>query len=206
MPWHIEDNHPDCAGFSVVKDEDGEVEGCHRTRQQAEAQLAALYASEDDEEDDYEDDDEAIGVNDDENLANEVGIRAGKGPRAIITDIDGTLRLDNGPNNQLVRYLDESDAIIIVVTARNESQREATRRYLDSIGLEYDRLEMSPGGDAVAYKKRTATALLQRYTIDEAFENDAATRAAYESLGITARAPMANLARAQQILADLRRS
>ena len=75
MPWHIESTHPACQGFAVVEDEDGEVYGCHRTQEQAEAQIAALYESEDDE-DDYEDDDEAIGVNDDENLANEVGIRA----------------------------------------------------------------------------------------------------------------------------------
>ena len=46
MPWHIETDNPDCAGFAVVKDDDGEVEGCHRTRSQAERQMAALYASE----------------------------------------------------------------------------------------------------------------------------------------------------------------
>lgn len=46
MPWHIETDNPDCTGYAVVKDEDGEVEGCHRTRGQAERQLAALYAAE----------------------------------------------------------------------------------------------------------------------------------------------------------------
>ena len=46
MPWHIEADNPDCQGFAVVKDDDGEVEGCHRTRAQAERQMAALYASE----------------------------------------------------------------------------------------------------------------------------------------------------------------
>jgi hypothetical protein len=71
MPWHIEADNAQCAGFAVVKDEDGEVEGCHRTRPQAEQQLAALYASEDDDEND---DDEGID-DDDENLANEIGMR-----------------------------------------------------------------------------------------------------------------------------------
>lgn len=56
MPWHIEDDHPECQGYAVVKDEDGEVEGCHRTRTQAEAQLAALNIAEA-EDDDMEDDD-----------------------------------------------------------------------------------------------------------------------------------------------------
>lgn len=47
MPWHIESDHPDCSGFAVVKDGTGEVEGCHDTEAEAEAQLAALHASED---------------------------------------------------------------------------------------------------------------------------------------------------------------
>lgn len=46
MPWHIETDNAGCEGFAVVKDDDGELEGCHRTRAQAERQLAALYASE----------------------------------------------------------------------------------------------------------------------------------------------------------------
>lgn len=46
MPWHIETDNPSCEGFAVVKDGTSEVEGCHRTRSQAERQLAALYASE----------------------------------------------------------------------------------------------------------------------------------------------------------------
>jgi len=46
VPWHIEADNPDCQGFAVVKDGTSEVGGCHRTRSQAERQLAALYASE----------------------------------------------------------------------------------------------------------------------------------------------------------------
>ena len=72
MPWHIEDDNPECLGYAVVKDEDGEVEGCHRTRAQAEAQLTALNIAE------YGDDSEEED-------------RAGTGPMAIITDIDETL-------------------------------------------------------------------------------------------------------------------
>jgi HK97 family phage prohead protease len=48
MPWHVDDNHPDCSGFAVVKDDDGEVEGCHETREAANRQVAALYANEPD--------------------------------------------------------------------------------------------------------------------------------------------------------------
>ena len=55
MPWHIEEDSPYCQGFAVVKDSNGEVEGCHRTRAQAEAQLAALNIAEDDLDDEVED-------------------------------------------------------------------------------------------------------------------------------------------------------
>ena len=47
MPWHIETANPDCrSGYAVVKDDDGSVEGCHRTRREALAQLAALNIAE----------------------------------------------------------------------------------------------------------------------------------------------------------------
>lgn len=46
MPWHLETDNPGCDGVAVVKDADGSVEGCHASKTDAEAQLAALYASE----------------------------------------------------------------------------------------------------------------------------------------------------------------
>lgn len=49
MPWSIVegDERCDAGEFAVVKDEDLELEGCHGTREEAEAQIAALNASED---------------------------------------------------------------------------------------------------------------------------------------------------------------
>jgi hypothetical protein len=48
MPWSIVegDERCDAGEFAVVKDEDNELEGCHATREDAEAQIAALNASE----------------------------------------------------------------------------------------------------------------------------------------------------------------
>jgi phage head maturation protease len=43
MPWRIEKRDDE---FCVIKEDDGESEGCHPTREKAEAQLRALYASE----------------------------------------------------------------------------------------------------------------------------------------------------------------
>jgi hypothetical protein len=50
MPWTVVENHGECGSdepFAVVKEGTGEVEGCHATREEAEEQMAALYASED---------------------------------------------------------------------------------------------------------------------------------------------------------------
>ncbi len=45
MPWHLVHDHPRCKGWAVVKDSDGSLAGCHQTKMQAQAQLAALYAN-----------------------------------------------------------------------------------------------------------------------------------------------------------------
>lgn len=48
MPWHITPDHAECGKgkFAVVKDADGEVVACHRTRADAKKHMAALYANE----------------------------------------------------------------------------------------------------------------------------------------------------------------
>lgn len=47
MPYHIgAEGSYGCKGFPVVKDSDNEVMGCHDTKEDAERQLAALYANE----------------------------------------------------------------------------------------------------------------------------------------------------------------
>lgn len=43
MPWHIEKHD---SKFCVIKDSDGKEAGCHPTRDEAEAQMRALYANE----------------------------------------------------------------------------------------------------------------------------------------------------------------
>ena len=46
MPYSVVNNHPDCAGWAVVKDSSNEVMGCHKTKSQAEDQLTALNIAE----------------------------------------------------------------------------------------------------------------------------------------------------------------
>lgn len=49
MPWRIIENHPECNGYAVVKEDDGKLFGCHKTRGDAIRHMAALYAAERDE-------------------------------------------------------------------------------------------------------------------------------------------------------------
>lgn len=286
VPWHIEADNAGCRGFAVVKDENGEIEGCHRTRQQAERQLAALNIAEADEEErapghvpnegmiaeaerglewrrEYNRGGTEIGVarardiinrkalsldtvrrmvsyfarhevdkqgqgwspNEDgypsagriawalwggdagrtwaENISNQE--RLATGPTAIITDIDGTLIDTNaGVNGALIRTLNNSDATVIVVTGRAAAQRDNTEALLNRIGLDYDSLIMSEGGDPTAYKRETAQRLLERYNIVKAYENNPNTIAAYRELDIDTEAPNFRRASAEAILAEIR--
>jgi hypothetical protein len=46
MPYSIVNDHPECDGFAVIKDEGRELLGCHRTQAQAQDQLTAINISE----------------------------------------------------------------------------------------------------------------------------------------------------------------
>lgn len=63
MPWSIVegDERCDAGEFAVVKDADLELEGCHATREEAEAQIAALNASESEDDADTLSDAAALG-------------------------------------------------------------------------------------------------------------------------------------------------
>ena len=59
MPYTIITGLSACNGYAVVKDDDNEIMGCHKGQLQAEAQMAALYAAEDEIEDVEENDDDS---------------------------------------------------------------------------------------------------------------------------------------------------
>lgn len=191
MPYHIESDNESCNGFAVVKDSDGEVMGCHRNEDQASRQIAALYASEDDAE---ADDAEATHSMREEQRA------AGDSP-AIVTDIDGTLLIGRAINTDLVRILNEADAAVLVVSAREPDQRQQTENRLADIGLEYDELFLVGGTNPTTAKVKKVNELLDRFDILAAYENNETTRRAYTDIGIEARNPVSNRFLAEQILA-----
>lgn len=172
MPYYITDKAQDCSGGWAVTKEDGEVIGCHTTKQGAIDQMVAVSIA--------------------ENLE-PGGERNESGPPAVIADIDNTLITYQGAKvDKVADYLDSfDDTEIIIVTARLASERDATVRELDSLDIDYDQLFMKPDADtdSTEWKKQTAERLLETYNVMVAVDDNEDIRNAYRDLGITAIAP-----------------
>jgi HK97 family phage prohead protease len=167
MPYFITDKAEGCSGWATTK-EDGEVIGCHTTKQDAIDQMVAVSLAEDMEPG---------------------GERIASGPQAVIVDIDDTLISNGRLIERTYNFLDDmEDTEIIIVTGRNVSDRDATVAELDSLSVDYDRLIMNPGSTAetTAFKKATAEKLLEEYNVILAIDNNENNRKAYRDLGITA--------------------
>ena len=172
MPYFITDSSPDCDGWATVK-EDGEVLGCHTTKQGAIDQAIAIALS--------------------EGSTYEGELRIESGPPAVIADIDGTLVTFEGNRNDRVQdYLDSfDDTEIIIITARLQADRAETVAELKRLDIDYDQLIMKPNADtdSTEFKKAAATRLLQTYNVMVAVDDNEDIRKAYSDLGITAIAP-----------------
>jgi HK97 family phage prohead protease len=167
MPYFITDSSPDCSGWATIK-EDGEVMGCHTTKQAAVDQMVAISLA--------------------ENMT-PGGERLDSGPQAVIVDIDGTLITSGGRNERVYNFLDDmEDTEIFIVTGRNVDNRESTISQLDDLGIDYDRLFMNPGStaDTADFKRVTAENLLKEYNVILAIDNNPTMRKVYRDLGITA--------------------
>jgi HK97 family phage prohead protease len=172
MPYYITDQSADCSGWATVKD-DGEVLGCHTTKQDAI--------------------DQALAIAQDEGSTYEGELRLESGPPAVIADIDGTLITFEGNRNDKVQdYLDSfDDTEIIIVTARLASERTDTVAQLQSLDIDYDQLLMKPNADtdSTDWKKEQAQRLLETYNVMVAVDDNKDIRSAYADLGITAISP-----------------
>lgn len=170
MPYFITDTSPDCDGWATIKD-DGEVIGCHGSKQAAINQMIAVSIAEGMEPG---------------------GERNFDGPPAIIVDIDGTLLTFGGdPIRNVVDFVDDYKGEIIIVTARVEDDRAATVAELDAANVDWDQLFMKPTTDAdsFAFKSNMVKDLLDVYNIELAIENDEDIRAEYARIGLATLTP-----------------
>ena len=175
MPYFITDTQPDCSGWATVKEEtDGSLTtiGCHETKQDAIDQMVAVSLAEDMEPG---------------------GERNLDGPAAIVVDIDDTLfRADGSPIENVVRFVDEYEGEVLIVTARRERRREETIAQLEAVDIDAEYLYMRDSAmPEVAYKSDIVKDLLDVWNIELAIENNADVRAEYERIGITALVPSA---------------
>jgi len=190
MPWHIETDNPECAGYAVVKEGTSEVEGCHRTRSQAERQLAALYASEPEARAEYPDDVDEEGMGESEEEA------------VVATDIDDTIvRNGTQPIREVIDKINAIGLDVYVITGRDPARRPETERLLDDIGLKWDDLIMVGTQEA---KREAILAVAAEHPIAYAFENNATVRGYYKEAGATAISAGTRRAQVEEILAELR--
>jgi HK97 family phage prohead protease len=170
VPYFITDSAEGCAGWATIKD-DGEVIGCHESKQAAIDQMVAVSIA------------EGMEPGGERNL---------DGPPAIIVDIDGTLLTFEGrPIENVVRFVDEYEGEVIIVTARVEDDRAMTIAELEAADVDWDQLFMKPNADAdsVMFKSETLKDLLDIYNIEIAIEDDEDVRAEYARIGITVLTP-----------------
>ena len=170
MPYFITDSSPDCAGWATIKD-DGEVIGCHESKQAAIDQMVAVSIA------------EGMEPGGERNL---------DGPPAIVVDIDGTLLTFEGdPIENVVRFVDEYEGEVVIITARVEDDRQMTIAELEAADVDWDQLFMKPTADAdsLAFKSETLKDILDIYNVELAIENDEDVRAEYARIGITVLTP-----------------
>ena len=168
MPYFITDKAEGCSGWATIK-EDGEVMGCHITKQEAVDQMVAISLAED---------------------MTPGGERVASGPKAIIVDIDDTLIHNGQPMQRVIDYVDALDGSKFIVTARREAQRAETVSELERFGIKYSRLYMK-NEDVVssAYKKQIARDLLKTFDVYLAIDNDENNRQVFAELGIPTKDP-----------------
>jgi HK97 family phage prohead protease len=170
VPYFITDQSAECDGWATIKD-DGEVIGCHDSKDAAIAQMVAVSIA------------EGLEPGGERNL---------DGAPAIIVDIDGTLiSFEGEPIRNVVDFVDEYEGTVLIVTARMEEDRAATIAELEAADVDWDELYMKPTADAdsLEFKSEMVRDLLDVWNLELAIENDADVRAEYARLGITTLEP-----------------
>ena len=171
MPYFITDKSPDCSGWATIK-EDGEVIGCHQTKQDAVDQMVAVSLAED---------------------MSPGGERNSDADEVIIVDIDGTLIAGGSGIQKNVDYVNSlyPDYYIYIVTGRPESDQEKTMQELADAGVQFNDIQFNEDMSISTpeYKKQTAADILEENSVKLAIDNDPAARRAYASLGIATKDP-----------------
>ena len=116
--------------------------------------------------------------------------------QVIIVDMDDTLVRGNNPIKKTIDYVNRKarEYRIVIVSGRQQSRTEETKRQLDSLGVLWDEVYLSdfPVGPNAsnAFKEYKAKWLQEKgLRVIEAIDNDFQARQNYSKLGIRALAP-----------------
>lgn len=117
------------------------------------------------------------------------GKRDAGDPLIIVSDFDNTLRMSGGdPSGGVIEHLKAVNAqgvLVVIVTARNERDRDTVTAWLVDHGVPYHDVVMNPGaGDPTAFKVYVAQDLLDDFQIVEWIDDNGDTRTALTQLGI----------------------
>lgn len=180
MPYFISDKNPDCSGWAVEKS-DGEVMGCHTTKQAAIDQMVAISIAED---------------------MPPGGERNADAEEVVIVDIDGTLLNGSRPIRRVIDYVNKlhQDFFVYIVTGRMDTEEETTIQQLDSAGVKYDDIEFKdePDMPTPEYKYDKARDIQEEYgPVVLAIDNDPDNRAAFRRLNIATLDP-ANISEGEE--------
>jgi hypothetical protein len=117
--------------------------------------------------------------------------------QVIIVDMDDTLVRGNSPIKKTIDYINEKAKTyrIVVVSGRQKSRTEETKRHLNELGVLWDDIYLSdfPQGPNAsnAFKEYKAKWLMEKgYQIVEAIDNDAEARRAYQRAGVKSISPV----------------
>ena len=116
--------------------------------------------------------------------------------QVIIVDMDDTLVRGNSPIQKTIDYINDKAKTyrIVVVSGRQKSRTEETKRHLDQLGVLWDDIYLSdfPVGPNAsnAFKEYKAKWLKDKgYMIVEAIDNDSEARRLYQKQGIRSVSP-----------------
>lgn len=171
MPYGISNTQSDCSGWATVKkNNDGSYEtvACHDTKQDAIDQMVAVSISEKIEP------------------MGDVS-RRDRDEEVVAVDMDETMVTKSRyPIREVVEAVNRLAHRVIIVTGREEDQREQTLKDLEYAGINYDELLMLPelGQDIAAFKRDTVRELMQQYEVIAFIDDNGDNRDAVESLGV----------------------
>jgi hypothetical protein len=104
---------------------------------------------------------------------------------AIIVDIDGTIFQARKPVRKVIDFVNKFQGKVIIVTARDEAQRQTTVKQLKAARVKYNELLMRTEDiPQETYKATIAADLISEYAVNLVIENDPSSRRKYEELGL----------------------